>query len=354
MWGIVSFDADTGKSETVFDSPEFHEVQAKVIRVRPQPDGRSTTVNPKVTTGTLYGLNCYTTDPPRQPHLPPGTFRRLRVIEGVPQAMPRPVTASAGPRGGTPPYLADVGQSRGPFVGRRVLGTVPIESDGSFNLEVPADTPLLLQTLDERGLALGTCGWVWVKPKENRGCIGCHEDPELAPENQYVQALRRLSNPLNPPPAERRAPTFTTTIVPILKIRCATADCHGGPNSPFQIPLNADRPTEQDLRYAYSTLLSPREGAGTHPGPTPQPGKYVDAGRARTSLLVWQLFGTDTSRPWDRASADPPAAGRKVKLMPPSGKGGPLNEEEVRALTEWIDLGAPYEAVKGEGEPTAP
>jgi len=70
-----------------------------------------------------------------------------------------------------------------PFVQRRLVGEAPVEADGSFNVEVPADVPLLLQTLDERGLALATCGWFWVKPREKRGCIGCHEDPERVPEN---------------------------------------------------------------------------------------------------------------------------------------------------------------------------
>ena len=45
-----------------------------------------------------------------------------------------------------------------------------------------------------------TCGWIWVKPKETRGCIGCHEDPERIPENEYVLALRRPSNRLLLPP----------------------------------------------------------------------------------------------------------------------------------------------------------
>ena len=111
---------------------------------------------------------------------------------------------------------------------RRLVGEAPVEADGSFNVEVPADTPLLLQTLDERGLALATCGWIWVKPKETRGCIGCHEDPERIPENEYVLALRRPSNRLTLPPEQRRSVSFREDIAPMLQKHCATADCHGG------------------------------------------------------------------------------------------------------------------------------
>jgi hypothetical protein len=345
--GVFLFDAATGRCDPVFDSPEYDELQAKAVQPRRQPDGRSTTVKPEVKTGTFYALNCYTAEERVWPHLTPGVFRRLRVIEGVPQAA-GPAAPKTGGDGELPAYLADAARARGPFVPRRVLGTAPIESDGSFNIEVPADMPLLFQTLDARGLALGTCGWTWVKPKENRGCIGCHEDPELIPENTYALALRRHSDRVAPPVSERRSLGFKEAIVPILKIRCATAECHGSAETSFQLPLNADRPSEQDLKYSYAALLSPRQGGGAHQGPIPQRGKYVDPGRARTSFLVWQLFGTNTSRAWDHAPGEPPAGGRTVKLMPPLGKGGPLNEDEIRTLVEWIDLGAAWEALKPE------
>jgi hypothetical protein len=83
----------------------------------------------------------------------------------------------------------------------------------------------------------------------------------------------------------------------------------------------------------------------------PQPhaipaGKYVDAGRARTSPLIWQLVGADVSRPWDRNSPRVGARHGEVQVMPPPGKGTPLNEEELKTVIQWIDLGAQYEAVE--------
>ncbi len=52
--------------------------------------------------------------------------------------------------------------------------------------------PLRLETLGEgdRVLAAMT-SWIWVMPKEARGCIGCHEDRELTPPNRFVQAVRK-------------------------------------------------------------------------------------------------------------------------------------------------------------------
>ena len=68
-----------------------------------------------------------------------------------------------------------------------ILGEVPVEEDGSFNVEIPANTPIELQILDADGMALRSCGWIWAKNHEPRGCIGCHEDNELTPENRFVE-----------------------------------------------------------------------------------------------------------------------------------------------------------------------
>ncbi len=73
-----------------------------------------------------------------------------------------------------------------------VLGSAPVESDGSFYLRVPARTPLRLRLFDEQGRALGEQpSWIWVMPREARGCIGCHEDPERTPPNRQPIALRQ-------------------------------------------------------------------------------------------------------------------------------------------------------------------
>jgi hypothetical protein len=81
--------------------------------------------------------------------------------------------------------------------GATLMGTVPIEQDGSFYLEVPARVPLRLRTLDESGKeSFAMRNWFWVMPRESRGCIGCHEDPELTPPNRHVRALRKAAHVL--------------------------------------------------------------------------------------------------------------------------------------------------------------
>jgi hypothetical protein len=72
------------------------------------------------------------------------------------------------------------------------MGIVPVEEDGSFYLKVLADTPFRLQTLDDMGQAVnGPSGWLWLRPFERRGCVGCHEDPELVPKNFVPLAVKK-------------------------------------------------------------------------------------------------------------------------------------------------------------------
>ena len=73
---------------------------------------------------------------------------------------------------------------------RRLLGEIPVAADGSFFVRVPADVPLLLETLDaEMRVVREQTTPFWVRPNETRACIGCHEDPETAPPNERPLAV---------------------------------------------------------------------------------------------------------------------------------------------------------------------
>ncbi len=71
-------------------------------------------------------------------------------------------------------------------------GVVEVEEDGSFQLKVLSDKPFRIRSLDERGKTInGPCSWLWLRPNERRGCIGCHEDPELVPVNRVSLAIKK-------------------------------------------------------------------------------------------------------------------------------------------------------------------
>jgi HEAT repeat protein len=77
------------------------------------------------------------------------------------------------------------------------LGTVPLAPDGSFSVEVPADTAIAFQAVDAEGRSeLNEMSWIYVRPGESRGCVGCHQSRQDAPPHAApaMQAMR--SRPL--------------------------------------------------------------------------------------------------------------------------------------------------------------
>ena len=319
--GIYRLDPHTGEKKLVFDDPGYHDMHARVLAPCAEPDGRSSVVNEKYPTGKLYCLNAYLTDPPLTPHMKPGIIKNLRVIEGVPQPADA-VSAS-------PPDAMRYSER---IVKKRLLGVVPVEEDGSFHIEVPADTPIQLQTLDADGLALRTCGWIWVKHREPRGCIGCHEDPELTPENRFVDALKRPGMKLTLPVEKRRTVDFRRDVVPIIAEKCAR--CHTGAGGGLDLRNDA----RGGFSRAYETLVAHSEA--TAPAGKQCSGRYVHVGQARTSPVLWRILGRNTSRPWDEAYRP----GETYPTCPPL-EAEQLTDDERLTFIEWIDLGAHWDGI---------
>jgi hypothetical protein len=70
------------------------------------------------------------------------------------------------------------------------LGEVPVQADGSFMAEVPANVPLGFETLDGQGKVLRReAPMLWLRPGENRSCLGCHEPHNRSPRNRRPLAV---------------------------------------------------------------------------------------------------------------------------------------------------------------------
>jgi Hydrazine synthase alpha subunit middle domain len=77
-----------------------------------------------------------------------------------------------------------------------LLGTAPVEQDGSFFVKVPADSPIRFALLDKKGAVLRReRGWFWIRRGEQRICVGCHTGPERAAENRVPAVLLRTTTP---------------------------------------------------------------------------------------------------------------------------------------------------------------
>ncbi len=78
----------------------------------------------------------------------------------------------------------------------KLLGTAPVETDGSFFLHVPTEQPLQIELLDSAGKTLKReSGFFWMRRGEQRVCVGCHAGPETAPENAVPMTLLKSTTP---------------------------------------------------------------------------------------------------------------------------------------------------------------
>ena len=300
-YAVYWLDIESGRKSLLYSDAKNHAVQAVVLSPRPEPDGHSSVVEDDKNWSKLYCLSTSLTELDRE-WLKPGMAKRVRVVEGLPRTK------------------ASASDSLSGLSIKRLLGEAAIEDDGSFHLLVPPNTPMQLQILDEDGIALRTSAWMWTKNKENRGCIGCHEDGEQSPENVFPKALGKPAADLMLAPERRRTVDFERDIMPILQAKCVS--CHRPQDTSIAV---------EGFPKAYAELLFGVDDKGR--------GKFVDPGRARTSRVIWAIYGKNTSRPWDGV-----AATGQIKPMPPVGS-LQLTEEEKRAIAEWIDLGAQYKPV---------
>lgn len=164
---------------------------------------------PAEPTATVSVMNVYQSEMP----WPAGTkIKALRVIN----IFPKDSTCIDRPNIGGSQALA-----------RGVLGTVPVEEDGSASFQMPAGVEVYFQALDERGCAVQTMmSGAFAHAGEHLACQGCHESKlESLPRPQNPPlALRRPPSKLQPEPAGSFPITFPRLVQPVLNARCLP--CH--------------------------------------------------------------------------------------------------------------------------------
>jgi hypothetical protein len=71
------------------------------------------------------------------------------------------------------------------------LAVVEVKADGSFYLQLDADIPFRIEAMNSQGETVrGPSDWIYLRDNERRACVGCHADPELAPENRQPLAVK--------------------------------------------------------------------------------------------------------------------------------------------------------------------
>ncbi len=171
-----------------------------------------------------------------------GEIKKLLILE----TLPKPVNFS----GGMEPLSLG-----GTFTLERVVGTVPVEPDGSAYMELPALRPMFFVALDANGNSVKRMqSFLNVMPGETAGCVGCHEqrgDTTRFPPN--VLALRRPASTIEPVAGVPAVLDFPRDVQPILDEHCAR--CHGyGDRPKSDLLLGGGRGPMYS--HAYFSLMS--------------------------------------------------------------------------------------------------
>ncbi|MBN2473976.1 MAG: discoidin domain-containing protein [Pirellulales bacterium] len=197
----------------------------------------------------------------------------------------------------------------------RVLGTVPVEADGSVCFQVPVDTPVYFQLLDENHMELRRMrSFISFQPGESRGCVGCHETrAEAAAAKRFPPAMVAEPKIPRPPPWGNRAISFLRDVQPVFDRHCV--QCHSGlkPAGGFDFSGGL---TERHNR-AYDTILAGSLVSRSNVGDDARVTPPLAFGSHRSKLVEVLREGACSKR-------------------------APLNDDEWRRLVTWIDANAPY------------
>lgn len=194
---------------------------------------------------------------------------------------------------------------------KRLLGTVPVEEDGSAIFTIPANTPISLQPLDSEGCAVQWMrSWLTGMPGETVSCVGCHEDQNRLPVPKRVKASQISPHAIAKPEGGQRSFTFDLEVQPILDRACIA--CHDG--SGKLADFRGGRIDEfSGFGESYLNL---------------HPYVYRQGPEAEIEVL----------NPYEyHASVSP-----LVQLLKTGHYGVELTGKEWKTLYNWIDFNAPY------------
>lgn len=195
------------------------------LLARPVPHRRPSVVDYRREDGAFYVHDVYAG--PAMAGVRRGKVKALRVVALEFRAAGCYSNKSSGPAGSAD-ISTPVAIDNASWDVKRVLGTAPVQEDGSAYFKVPARTPVFFQCLDEQGRAIQTMrSWSTLQPGETFACVGCHEAKNEAPPStlRLTQAYAAGARPLDPAPeSQRRGFSYLREVQPIWDRHCVS--CH--------------------------------------------------------------------------------------------------------------------------------
>jgi Hydrazine synthase alpha subunit middle domain len=300
----------TGRTETIFKLPSAERAAGlQCHEPRPlTPRPRETVVQPRSRPESAVGrfLLADVNEGRNMTGVKPGEIKKLLILETLP--MPIHYT------GGMEPISYG-----GTFTLERILGTVPVEEDGSAYFEIPALRSLFFVALDEQNLSVKRMqSFTSVQPGEILSCVGCHEHRALTPRTAFHEtlAVRKPPAKITPIADVPDVFDFPRDIQPILDALCV--DCHG---------------------YERTARGGPRAGrlilSGDR-GPIYSHSYYM--------MTIARLFVDGRNQP--KSNYDPRALGssasRLLKMLDGSHHGVIATPSQKKRLRLWIESAAAY------------
>lgn len=320
--------ADTFDTLAVLHTdPDYALLEPVPLAPRPRPPAIPPRVDLARSDAQVYLQDVYTG--PGLAGVPRGTVKALRLV-----AYHFGYLNMAGPD--------KVGRG-GPWEVMRIVGTVPVEEDGSAFFRVPANTPLAFQALDADGRAVQLMrSWYTAMPGETVACAGCHEPPPQAAPSVMAAAARRAPRDLTPWRGPARGFDFAREVQPVLDRHCA--GCHDGA-----------RPGLPDLRreelvQGYKGLPGSRlDTDRLHPSMRAETGgilRYTPAYEALVPRVRRVGIEDDVSMlvPGEYHAGTSPL----IQMLQRGHHGVTLAAEDWDRLVTWIDLNAPCHGTWGE------
>lgn len=256
--------------------------------------------NPQETTGTIALANVY--HGRKMATVEPGSIKELLVYE----TLPKPIHYSGG---------MDMMSFYGAFTLERLLGSVPVNEDGSAYFRAPANRPIFFVAMDHEGRAVKRMhSFTSVMPGEKLSCVGCHEErTETAGADEKNRLLKLMEKPpvdIQPVEGVPQVYAFTRDVQPILDKYCL--ECH-----------NPDR---EEGNFNISGHWAP----------------LYTIGYAQTSWL--RLLGDNRNQA--KSNFDPYEIGsgssRLLKMIDEKHGGVEMTPEDRKIISFWIDAGANY------------
>jgi len=214
----------------------------------------------------------------------------------------------------------------GPWDVKRIVGTVPVEADGSVLFRAPANTPLSLQPLDADGKAVQRMrSWLTAMPGETLSCAGCHERPGTAPKTSRPMALDREPAQITPWYGPTRGFSFDREVQePVIDKYCI--GCHDG-KAREDGEVVVDLTTRPKEARIFKIMLGRSRKCNFTPSYWTLRSYVRSTNEADNHLLLPYEFSADSSK--------------LIQMLRKGHHNVELPAEAWDRLITWIDLSAP-------------